>query len=374
MQFLPFSYEKRFEFSWNRYLWFRFCFGCGFGYHSGSVFQGFFMGMVMTSGLFKEASFQGLGWFLPCRVAGVRSPPLKCQGIKTRLVSFIARQVQWSGVGRWVEPFLGSGAVLFNLRPRRALAADNNPHLIGFYQALQTGRVTPEMVREYLAEEGTHLARLGNTHYLAVRERFNREFHPLDFLFLNRACFNGLMRFNGRGEFNVPFCHRPLRFTGGHLTRIVNQVRWVRDLLQSHDWELRVADWRECLGEVRADDFVYLDPPYFGRHTDYYLKWDMAGINDLAMSLRGLPCGYALSLWESDGQRTNPYLGLYTEGMVLRRCRHVYHLGAREDWRPEVDEVLLIHPDYAVRTDSVSFPGWTQPCLRLLVDDPLDCA
>ena len=56
-----------------------------------------------------------------------KAPPIKTQGIKTRLAPFIARHVAWDWRGVWIEPFLGSGAVLLNLRPPRAVAADPAP-------------------------------------------------------------------------------------------------------------------------------------------------------------------------------------------------------------------------------------------------------
>jgi len=60
-------------------------------------------------------------------------------------------------------------------------------------------------VRNFLNAEGAKLFEKGETHYYDVRNRFNKEYQPLDFLFLNRAGFNGMIRFNRKGQFNIPF-------------------------------------------------------------------------------------------------------------------------------------------------------------------------
>src|SRR2546421_7880752 len=80
---------------------------------------------------------------LPFQIGHVGVPPIKCQGIKTKLVPFIFSSLQWEGMGgaRWVEPFLGSGVVALNLAPEHALLADTNKHIIGLYQATQRGEL-----------------------------------------------------------------------------------------------------------------------------------------------------------------------------------------------------------------------------------------
>ena len=64
-------------------------------------------------------------------------PPIKSQGIKTKLVDWISLNVKEIEFERWVEPFMGTGVVAFNVRPKKALLCDSNPHLINFYKALQ---------------------------------------------------------------------------------------------------------------------------------------------------------------------------------------------------------------------------------------------
>lgn len=112
------------------------------------------------------------------------------QGIKTRIVPHIRASMDWHGRGRWIEPFVGSAAVLFNINPDRALLGDTNVHLIRFYKAVQENAVTANSARSFLELEGAYLMRDGQDHYYRVRERFNRCCDPHDFLFLNRSSFN----------------------------------------------------------------------------------------------------------------------------------------------------------------------------------------
>lgn len=119
---------------------------------------------------------------LPRQTCHVGVPPVKCQGIKTRLVRFILESVRWQSGdnGRWVEPFLGSGVVAFNLAPQRALLADSNEHIVRLYRGIYSGEITTTLVREYLKEKGNSLRARGADHYYEVRDRFNRTSSTLD--------------------------------------------------------------------------------------------------------------------------------------------------------------------------------------------------
>jgi DNA adenine methylase len=286
-------------------------------------------------------------------------PPIKCQGIKTKLVSFILENIQWRGDGRWIEPFLGSGVVLFSVQPKRAIANDVNPHIIAFYQKIYDGSLTSVMVREHLTREGKRLFTEGEEYYYEVRKRFNKNADPLDFLFLNRACFNGVMRFNKKGEFNVPFCRKPDRFRRAYITKIVNQVNELAKIMKGKEWEFRVGDWRECFTDSREDDFVYLDPPYIGRHTDYYNQWSENDATELAHVAQTLSCGFALSMWKENRYRSNSYLRLWN-GVEQRTMTHFYHVGSTESLRNSMEEALLIKQGYDVplfEEDEISSDG-----------------
>jgi DNA adenine methylase len=287
---------------------------------------------------------------LPFQIDQVKVPPIKCQGIKTKLVPFIFNNIQWTtGNGaRWIEPFLGSGVVALNLNPERALLADTNKHIINFYKAIQSGEINQSSVRDFLFCEGEKLSRIGADYYYEVRTRFNQEGSPFDFLFLNRACFNGVMRFNHRGQFNVPFGHKPQRFAQAYITKIVNQVGWAARQMKDKDWEFRVAKWSDVLAEAEAQDFVYMDPPYIGRHTDYYNSWDEIEASALATSAKVLPCGFAVSMWLENKHRKNSHIVECWSDLEMRVCSHFYHVGSHESLRNEMDEALIIKPNFAM--------------------------
>ena len=286
---------------------------------------------------------------LPKAIDNPLVPPLKCQGIKRRLAPFILASVQWHGRGRWVEPFLGSGVLLFNALPQRALACDINPHIIALYRGIQSGDITPTAVRDHLEREGDRLAETGpgadESYYYQVRQRFNDHHDPLDYLFLNRSCFNGMVRFNQKGGFNVPFCRKPNRFRKAYITRICNQVEAVQTAMEGRDWHFEVASWQSTLHDCTDDDFVYLDPPYIGRHTGYFnTSWTDDEAASLADTARQLPGPMALSMWKENRHRSNDHLDHCWDWAVERTEEHFYHLGATESLRNAMTEALMITP------------------------------
>ena len=177
-------------------------------------------------------------------------PPIKSQGIKTRLVPWIQSRVP-DAKGRWVEPFLGTGVVAFNCGFPRAVLGDVNPHVIRFYRQVQQGAIRPDRVRTYLEAEGANLRAAGGSHYNRIRDRFNRTHDPLDFLFLSRAGFNGMMRFNRRGEWNIPFCKNPNRFSKAYITKIVNQVGRAAGVI-APDWRFLHAPFAQVIAMADA--------------------------------------------------------------------------------------------------------------------------
>lgn len=290
---------------------------------------------------------------LPKKIIVPKVPPIKIQGIKTKLVPFIAESIKWNGEGTYFEPFMGSGVVGFNLEPQKAIFSDTNPYIIQFYKDIQDKKITSDSVRKYLEEEASKLANTPadkNSYYYEVRERFNQEHSSLDFLFLQRSNFNGMIRFNGKGNYNVPFGRKPDRFQKALITKIVNQVAWVEEIMEGKNWQFICMPFTKAFKMMKKGDFVYLDPPYIDRYDGYYDSWS----EDYAILLSKLTqegnAGYAFSMWYENKYRKNAHMEQWTKGELLT-TEHFYHLGAKESNRNSMIEALVIS------SDNVTFPN-----------------
>ncbi len=268
-------------------------------------------------------------------------PPIKSQGIKTKLVEWISENIKETKFDRWVEPFMGTSVVAFNIQPKRALLCDSNPHLINFYTALQNKEITGRKVKQFLTTEGEKLLETEGEHYYTIRKRFNELQNPLDFLFLSRACFNGMMRFNKNGGFNVPFCRKPNRFAQSLITKITNQVENIYQIIRQGDYEFRHQDFMQTLDELNRTDFVYSDPPYIGRHVDYFDSWSEEEEVFLKNGLDNSNCKFILSTWLSNKYRTNDYIFSVWKNCYVATKEHFYHVGGKETNRNAVYEALL---------------------------------
>ena len=182
-------------------------------------------------------------------------PPLKWAGGKRWLVSHLQPIWEVNTNRRYVEPFCGGLAVVLGLQPKNALLNDINSHLINFYRQLQNGlRMRVQM-------------RYDEALFYRHRDRFNRlirngkansEEAAQLFYYLNRTCFNGLCRFNKSGDFNVPF-------------GTYKAINYAKDFSSYasvfRQWKFSNKDIEKL--ELRAEDFVYADPPYDVEFTTY---------------------------------------------------------------------------------------------------------
>jgi len=190
-------------------------------------------------------------------------PPLKWAGGKRWLVPRLRILYMPHHQRRFVEPLCGGLAVPLGLMPGKALLNDVNPHLINFYLWLKEGLRTNIEMRndsELFYEQRRRFNQL-----LRDGEERSREAAEL-FYYLNRTGFNGLCRFNRKGEFNVPF---------GRYQRI----NYTRDFSAYADvfsgWEFSSVSFDKLT--LEPDDFVYADPPYDVEFTQYSaggFDWD----------------------------------------------------------------------------------------------------
>jgi DNA adenine methylase len=190
------------------------------------------------------------------------APFLKWAGGKRWFVNRCRHMVP-DRFGRYVEPFLGSGAMYFALRPQRALLSDLNPDLIGCYDAIRT---SPDAIVALLAE---HHARHCGEHYYATRAA-----KPLDpveraawLIYLNRTCWNGLYRVNRKNEFNVPIG------TKRNVVLPTDDFPAMSRMLAPAD--ILNQDFETTLDAAEQDDFVFVDPPYTVKHNlNGFLKYN----------------------------------------------------------------------------------------------------
>ncbi|MBK1640963.1 DNA adenine methylase [Chromatium okenii] len=271
----------------------------------------------------------------------INVPPIKSQGIKTKLVPWIQSIIPKNFNGTWIEPFMGTGAVAFNVAPSRAVLCDTNPHLINFYTAIASGEITATVVKNYLTQEGATLLAKGEDHYYFIRDRFNAEHSPLDFLFVNRAGFNGMIRFNRKGGFNVPFCKKPQRFAQAYVTKITNQVAWVSKTIQLKEFIFKCQDFNATIQDASVHDIIYCDPPYLGRYVDYYNGWDDVCERQLFSKLSNYNGQFILSTWHHNDYRDNEYIKLLWSNYHILTREHFYHLGGKEENRNPIIEALV---------------------------------
>ncbi|MCL2884293.1 MAG: Dam family site-specific DNA-(adenine-N6)-methyltransferase [Oscillospiraceae bacterium] len=270
-------------------------------------------------------------------------PPFKTQGIKTKLVPLIKAMVNIDDRITWIEPFMGSAVVGLNIAPHNAIFADINPHVVAFYNHLKTGVITAQLVKSFLIEQGALLSEHGEKYYYAVRERFNREHNPLDFLFLNRSCFNGMIRFNKNNYYNVPYGHKPERFAKAYITKIVNQVAHFEQKLRYNNWTFLCQSFERTIALAGENAFIYCDPPYIGRHVDYYDSWNEAQEEKLKKSLLNSGAKFMLSTWDFNQYRQNPYIqSIWGEYQKITQ-EHFYFVGAKEENRNAMTEAILVN-------------------------------
>jgi len=141
----------------------------------------------------------------------------------------------------------------------------------------------------------------------------------------------------------VPYGHKPQRFAQAYVTKITNQIRRISEVISSCDWTFASMDFRQTLRSTKPGDLIYADPPYAGRHVDYFNSWSEADEIELAYLLKKLPCDFILSTWHSNEFRKNTLIDVNWNDprfhILLRE--HFYHVGSSEDLRHPMIEALI---------------------------------
>lgn len=270
-------------------------------------------------------------------------PILKWAGGKTQLLPALASHIP-RHFDRYIEPFVGGGALFFSLQPAHAILSDRNPELVNLY--VQVAADVDSVI--------AHLRRYENSKemFYAVREQDWTGLPPSEaaarMIYLNRTCFNGLYRVNRAGEFNVPF--------GNYQNPVIcdeSNLRAASRVLKNA--EIFCCDFADVLDNmVRQGDFVFLDPPYLpiGKWGDFkrYTKEQFHDDDHrrLSMSVAGLR---EKGVWTVLTNSNHPlarelYADYQTE--VVKTRRNVSSNGTR---RTGEDLIVDIRPDKALLSE-----------------------
>lgn len=240
--------------------------------------------------------------------------------------------------GRYYEPFIGGGALFFELArlgrlQRPAFLSDGNPNLIAVYRGVR------DSVNEVIAALEAHAAEHSEAHFYAVRAAVPASVpeQAARIIYLNRTCFNGLYRENSRGLFNVPFG----RYANPTICDETN-LRACSQALQAA--EIATGSFETILERAVSGDFVYCDPPYQPvSKTASFSQYSRGGFGEAAQVLlaetydRLTERGVKVLLSNSSTELIH---GLYWRHhiAIVRVPRYV---NSRADGRGAVDEVLV---------------------------------
>ncbi|MEI6609633.1 MAG: Dam family site-specific DNA-(adenine-N6)-methyltransferase [Deltaproteobacteria bacterium] len=157
---------------------------------------------------------------------------------------------------RYIEPFLGSGAVFFKLQPKKAILSDINKELISTYIAIK------EDWQKVLMKLEKHHKLFNKDYYYKIRQSKSENIYDkaARLIFLNRTCWNGLYRVNLKGEFNVPIG------TKTDVLREEDNFEKVSKMLKNVT--LRNSDFEVIINKAKANDLLFVDPPYTVLHDN----------------------------------------------------------------------------------------------------------
>lgn len=263
-------------------------------------------------------------------------PIVKWVGGKRQLMFELLKNLPKS-YNRYFEPFIGGGALFFELQPDNAYISDKNEELINLYSVVRDS--VDELVRDLNKHE------ISKEYFLKIRnlDRMEKYFKLSNierasrFIYLNRTCFNGMYRVNSKGEFNVPF--------GNYKNpRIIDENNLLNCSELLKKTEIKCADFSEIIHKVQKGDFVYFDPPYVPlNETSSFTSYTKDGFDiDMQFKLREV-CdeldlmGVKFMLSNSDTKLVNKLYANYN----IKKVFASRQINANANGRGKIAEVLV---------------------------------
>lgn len=231
---------------------------------------------------------------------------IKYRGGKSKEIPNILQHIPRFS-GRYIEPFLGGGALFFYLEPRQAIINDINSKLMVFYRGVRDNytvlRKELDQIEQLYTQNRKEFDELkrfspdkrvedkNEELYYKLRAMFNGTTERLYsdallYYYINKTAYSGMIRYNAKGEFNVPF---------GRYAHLNTQSVTLSHSKLLQRAELMNTDYSEVFNKCDADDFVFLDPPYDCTFSDYGNEEHKDGFSEdnhrrLANDFINLPC------------------------------------------------------------------------------------
>lgn len=267
-------------------------------------------------------------------------PIVKWVGGKRQLMFELLKNMP-ENYNRYFEPFIGGGALFFELQPEGAYISDMNGELINLYNVVKNNvyELIDELKKHEISKE--YFMNIRNIDRTKKYEKWSDIQKASRFIYLNRTCFNGMYRVNSKGEFNVPF--------GNYKNpRIIDEHNLINcsNLLQKT--EIRNTDFSEILKYAQKGDFVYFDPPYVPlNETSSFTSYTKEGFDlDMQFKLRDVcdeldSMGVNFMLSNSDTKFVNE---LY-ENYNIKKVFASRQINANPSGRGKITEVLVKNYD-----------------------------
>lgn len=269
------------------------------------------------------------------------APVLKWVGGKRQLLAEIEKYFP-EKYSTYYEPFVGGGAVLFHLQPKKAVLNDVNNELINLYQVIK------DDVESLIEDLRKHKNESEYFYEIRKKDRDEKVYNSLTnvqkasrVIFLNKTCYNGLYRVNNSGEFNTPF--------GKYKNPdIVNEItlRAVSRYFNENKIIFKCGDFEDALKGIRKGAFVYLDPPYdpvsdSSNFTGYakggFDREEQIRLKELCDKLNEKGVKFLLS------NSATPFIKELYEGYTVKIIKAKRAINSKGDKRGDVDEVLVMN-------------------------------
>ena len=263
-------------------------------------------------------------------------PIVKWVGGKRQLMFELLKNMP-KDYNRYFEPFIGGGALFFELQPNNAYISDMNEELINLYQVVRDNvyELITDLQKHDISKE--YFMEIRNIDRTEEYQNWSDIKKASRFIYLNRTCFNGMYRVNSKGEFNVPFGHYKN-------PRILDENNLINCSHLLQQTEIKQADFSEILKKVKKGDFVYFDPPYVPlSETSSFTSYTKDGFDiDMQFKLRDVcdelhSMGVKFLLSNSDTKLVNE---LY-ENYDIKKVFASRQINANADGRGKITEVLV---------------------------------